>query len=129
ANFLHIAEQKGLFNSLSTIHPTLDHGATSNSADVQSFLTFANAIIQIEKNHCKAQHKCKAKEKHCANDQDIKMLTYKLDLLAHCFDMLNLHLPHPQAEPNGKPKPKKVKVFPAYTNLKPGNKAMLLLLS
>ncbi|KNZ80785.1 hypothetical protein J132_04290 [Termitomyces sp. J132] len=42
--------------------------------------------------------------------------------------MLNLHLFYPQAESNGKPKPKKVKVFPPYTNLKPGNEAMLLLL-
>ncbi|KAG5351915.1 hypothetical protein C0989_004553 [Termitomyces sp. Mn162] len=32
-------------------------------------------------------------------------------------------------EPNGQPKPKKIRVLPAYANLKPGSKAMLSLLS
>ncbi|KNZ76600.1 hypothetical protein J132_09344 [Termitomyces sp. J132] len=68
ANFPHITEQKGLFDSLSDILPILDHGATSNSANVESFLTFADTITQIKKNCCEAQRKYKAKEKHHAKD-------------------------------------------------------------
>ncbi|KAG5348836.1 hypothetical protein C0989_007847, partial [Termitomyces sp. Mn162] len=41
--------------------------------------------------------------------------------------MLSLFLT--QTDPVGKPKPKKIKVLPAFTNLKPGSKAVLLLLS
>ncbi|KNZ81385.1 hypothetical protein J132_00971 [Termitomyces sp. J132] len=136
ANFPHIAKQKGLFNSLTATLPVIDCSATNNSIDVQSFLTFADAILQIEKNQQEVQ--CQQE----AEDQDINMLdlpsihsgkrqanislAYKLDLLAHCFDTLSLFLS--QTEPNGKPKPKKLKVLPAFSHLKPGSKAMLLLL-
>ncbi|KAG5329653.1 hypothetical protein C0989_009460 [Termitomyces sp. Mn162] len=105
--------------TLSAILSTLDHGAAHDSADVQALLTFANAITQIEKNHQEAQCKCKAKEKHCAKDQDIEMLGPS----ATCFGKHKAN-----AEPNGEPKPKKIKVILAYTNLKPGSKAVLLLL-
>ncbi|KAG5348654.1 hypothetical protein C0989_009175 [Termitomyces sp. Mn162] len=55
------------------------------------------------------------------------MLAYKLNLLAHRFDTLSLLLS--QTEPDGKPKPKKLKVLPAFSNLKPGSEAVLSLLS
>ncbi|KAG5733789.1 hypothetical protein E4T56_gene8159 [Termitomyces sp. T112] len=120
--------------TLSAILSTLDHGAAHDSADVQALLTFANAITQIEKNHQEAQCKCKAKEKHCAKDQDIEMLGPS----ATCFGKHKAN-----AEPNGEPKPKKIKVILAYSsslspflcfsalicfpaNLKPGSKAVLL---
>ncbi|KAG5720060.1 hypothetical protein E4T56_gene5647 [Termitomyces sp. T112] len=111
ADFPRITEQKGLFDSLATILPTLDCGAAHDSADVQALLTFANAITQIEKNHQEAQRKCEAKEKRHTKDQDIKML----GLSAACFGKC-------------KANPKKIKVIPAYANLKPGSKAVLLLL-
>ncbi|KAG5349085.1 hypothetical protein C0989_006107 [Termitomyces sp. Mn162] len=115
ANFPHIAKQKGLFNSLTATLPVIDCSATNNSIDVQSFLTFADAILQIEKNQQEVQ---------CQQEAEVQ--SYKLDLLAHCFDTLSLFLS--QTEPNGKPKPKKLKVLPAFSHLKPGSKAMLLLL-
>ncbi|KAG5332686.1 hypothetical protein C0989_006721, partial [Termitomyces sp. Mn162] len=62
ANFLHIAKQKGLFDSLSNILPTLNCGTANISANMQFFLTFANVVTQIEKNHGELQCKCKAEE-------------------------------------------------------------------
>ncbi|KAG5349133.1 hypothetical protein C0989_005691 [Termitomyces sp. Mn162] len=73
------------------------------------------------------------------------MLAFKLDLLAHHFDMLSLSLVKTYTEPNGQPKPKRLKfsqpiVYPSFlsfhssellfpANFKPGSKAVLLLLS
>ncbi|KNZ73884.1 hypothetical protein J132_09100 [Termitomyces sp. J132] len=132
ANFPRIAKQKGLFDSL--------------TATLPSFLTFTDAILQIKKNHHEIQRQREAevqRQREAEENQDVNMLgpppirsgkwranislAYKLDLLAHCFDTLSLLLS--QTEPDGKPKPKKLKVLPAFSNLKPGSEAMLLLLS
>ncbi|KAG5730695.1 hypothetical protein E4T56_gene4154 [Termitomyces sp. T112] len=59
-------------------------------------------------------------------DQDVDMLAYKLNLLVHCFNALSLFLS--QTKPDSKHKPKKLRVLPAFSHLKPGSKAMLLLL-
>ncbi|KAG5332058.1 hypothetical protein C0989_007293 [Termitomyces sp. Mn162] len=73
------------------------------------------------------QYQQEAEElKQQTQDQDINMLAYKLNLLAHCFNTLSLLLS--QTKPNGKPKPKKLEVLPTFSNLKPGSEAMLLLL-
>ncbi|KNZ73417.1 hypothetical protein J132_05468 [Termitomyces sp. J132] len=133
ANFPCIAKQKGLFDSLTTTLPVINCSATSNSVNVQAFLTFAETILQIEKKLLKWQ----------TQDQDVNMLgpsfihsgkwqanispAFKLDLLAYHFDTLSLFLS--QTEPDGKPKHKKIKVLPAFSKLKPGSKAVLLLLS
>ncbi|KNZ73416.1 hypothetical protein J132_05467 [Termitomyces sp. J132] len=137
ADFPHIAEQKGLFDSLTATLPVIDCNVANNSTDVQSFLTFADAILQIEKNCREVQRQREAevqcqqeaeaqRQREAEEDQDVDMLAYKLDLLAHRFDILSLLLS--QTEPDGKPKPKKLKVLPAFSNLKPGSEAVLSLL-
>ncbi|KAG5348900.1 hypothetical protein C0989_007289, partial [Termitomyces sp. Mn162] len=152
ANFPCIAEQKGLFNSLTATLPVIDHSATNNFINIQSFLTFTDAILQIKKNWQEVQRQWEA-EVQCqqeaeelkwqTQDQDVDMLgppsihsgkwqanislAYKLDLLAHHFNTLSLFLS--QTKPDGKPKPKKLKVLPTFSNLKPGSKAVLSLLS
>ncbi|KNZ71328.1 hypothetical protein J132_00028 [Termitomyces sp. J132] len=64
----------------------------------------------------------------CSGKQQANIsLAYKLDLLVHHFNTLSLFLS--QTKPNSKPKPKKLKVLPAFSNLRPGSKAVLLLLS
>ncbi|KAG5348653.1 hypothetical protein C0989_009174 [Termitomyces sp. Mn162] len=62
ADFPRIAEQKGLFDSLTTTLPVINCNVTNNSTDVQSFLTFADAILQIKKNCRKVQHQREAEE-------------------------------------------------------------------
>ncbi|KAG5719747.1 hypothetical protein E4T56_gene18569 [Termitomyces sp. T112] len=59
ANFPRIAEQKGLFDSLTATLPVINRNATNNSTNVQSFLMFADAILKIEENHCKVQSNLK----------------------------------------------------------------------
>ncbi|KAG5349139.1 hypothetical protein C0989_005643 [Termitomyces sp. Mn162] len=89
---------------------------------------FTNTILQHQQ-EAEVQHQQEAEElKWHTQDQDVNILAYKLDLLAYCFGTLNLFLSYPQAKPDGKPKPKKVKVILAYANLKPGSEAVLLLL-
>ncbi|KNZ82210.1 hypothetical protein J132_05333 [Termitomyces sp. J132] len=151
ADFPRIAKQKGLFDSLTATLPVINCNVANNSTDVQSFLTFADAILQIKKNRREVQRQREAEVqrqreaeelKWRTQDQDVDMLgpplirsgkrranislAYKLDLLAHCFNTLSLLLS--QTEPDGKPKPKKLKVLPAFSNLKPGSEAMLSLL-
>ncbi|KAG5333148.1 hypothetical protein C0989_006209 [Termitomyces sp. Mn162] len=102
ANFPCIAEQKGLFDSLTATLPVINCSTTNDSIDVQSFLTFADAILQIKKNQQEVQCQWEAEVQHQWEAEE--------------------------TEPNGKPKPKKLKVLPAFSHLKPGSKAMLLLL-
>ncbi|KAG6875393.1 hypothetical protein C0993_009443 [Termitomyces sp. T159_Od127] len=55
ANFLILADQKGLFNTLSAILPLLNHQANVDSGDVKAFFAFANAIIQLKTDCQEAQ--------------------------------------------------------------------------
>ncbi|KNZ81424.1 hypothetical protein J132_00663 [Termitomyces sp. J132] len=55
ADFPCIAKQKGLFDSLTATLPVIDRDAANDSTNIQSFLTFADAILKIEKNRCKVQ--------------------------------------------------------------------------
>ncbi|KAG5348762.1 hypothetical protein C0989_008432, partial [Termitomyces sp. Mn162] len=64
ADFLCIAEQKGLFDSLTTTLPVINCNAANNSTNIQSFLTFADAILKIKKNHHKVQHQQEAEVQH-----------------------------------------------------------------
>ncbi|KAG6859660.1 hypothetical protein C0995_006120, partial [Termitomyces sp. Mi166 len=107
----------------------LDHGAADDSLNVKAFFSFADAIIRIETNRWEA---CKreVEELHCrTKDKDVDMLASKLDSLAHRFDTLSLSILRTQADPNGKPKTKKVKVSPALANHTPGSDAVLAPLS
>ncbi|KAG5729990.1 hypothetical protein E4T56_gene20178 [Termitomyces sp. T112] len=149
ADFPLLADQKGLYDTLSATLVILDHKAAADSAAVNSFFVFTNAIIKTENNHHELQHQCEAAAKQCheCKDHNIKMLASHLDLLAHCFDTLNLYLSSPQSKLDGKSKPKKVKITPlsvclshpfflsgsfilliALANYKPGSKTTLLLL-
>ncbi|KNZ74852.1 hypothetical protein J132_05939 [Termitomyces sp. J132] len=106
ADFLCIAEQKGLFDSLTTTLPVINCNAANNSTNIQSFLTFADAILKIKKNHHKVQHQQEAEVQHqqeaevqCQREaEELKRRTQDQDV-----NML--------------------------ANLKPGSEAMLSLLS
>ncbi|KAG6883667.1 hypothetical protein C0993_004834 [Termitomyces sp. T159_Od127] len=56
ADFLVLADQKGLFDALSMILPLLDHQAGVDLGNVKAFFAFANAIVQLELNRQEAQH-------------------------------------------------------------------------
>ncbi|KAG5727777.1 hypothetical protein E4T56_gene14754 [Termitomyces sp. T112] len=136
AAFPRIAKQKGLFDSLTATLPVIDCNVANGSTDVQSFLTFADAILQIEKNCCEVQRQREA-EVQCQWEaeaqrqreaEELKRRTQDQDV-----DMLGPPLicsgkQRANTEPNGKPKPKKLKVLPAFSNLKPGSEAVLSLL-
>ncbi|KAG5348798.1 hypothetical protein C0989_008082 [Termitomyces sp. Mn162] len=110
ADFPHIAEQKGLFDSLTATLPVIDCNVANNSTDVQSFLTFADAILQIEKN-CREVQRQREAEVQCQQEAEAQRQREA-----------------EETEPDGKPKPKKLKVLPAFSNLKPGSEAVLSLL-
>ncbi|KAG6859482.1 hypothetical protein C0995_008038 [Termitomyces sp. Mi166 len=98
----------------------LDCGATNDSLDVKTFFSFADAIIWIETNRCEA-HKREVKElRCCTKDKDVDMLG---PLSAHSTKH------KANADPDSKPKTKKVKVSPALANHTPGSDAVLALLS
>ncbi|KAG5349064.1 hypothetical protein C0989_006241 [Termitomyces sp. Mn162] len=129
ANFLHIAEQKGLFNSLTATLPVINCSKTNNSIDIQSFLMFADAILQIKKNQREVQCQWEAEVQYQWEAEELKWQTQDQDV-----DMLGLPSIHSgkqraNTKPDSKHKPKKLRVLPAFSHLKPGSKAMLLLLS
>ncbi|KNZ74763.1 hypothetical protein J132_06304 [Termitomyces sp. J132] len=106
ADFPRIAEQKGLFDSLTATLPVIDRDAANDSTDIQSFLTFADAILQIKKNRREVQRQREAEElKQRTQGQDVDMLGPP-----------SIHSGKRRAntEPDGKPKPKKLKVLPAF---------------
>ncbi|KAG5348735.1 hypothetical protein C0989_008580 [Termitomyces sp. Mn162] len=75
ADFPRIAKQKGLFDSLTATLPVIDRDAANDSTDIQSFLTFADAILQIEKNCREVQRQREAEElKRRTQGQDVDML-------------------------------------------------------
>ncbi|KAG5726601.1 hypothetical protein E4T56_gene5580 [Termitomyces sp. T112] len=131
ADFPLITNQAGLADTLSDILPLLDHQAANDSPAIKDFFTFSNMIIQLKNNCCEAQRQRELQTKQCCKhkDRDVEMLASHLDLLAHHFDTLSLFLSSSQSKPDGKPKPKKVKVIPLAVNYKTGSKATLLLLS
>ncbi|KAG5735091.1 hypothetical protein E4T56_gene20477 [Termitomyces sp. T112] len=130
ADFPLIANQAGLADTLSDMLPLLDRQAANDSPAVKDFFTFSDAIIQLEDNRREAQRQqeLQAKQRREREDCDVEMLASRLDLLAHRFDTLSLFLSSSQSEPDGKPKPKKVKVIPSAANYKTGSEATLLLL-
>ncbi|KAG6893043.1 hypothetical protein C0992_011468 [Termitomyces sp. T32_za158] len=115
ADFPVLADQRGLFDALSATLPLLDRQAADDSSDVKAFFIFADAIIQIEGSRHEAQRQRDLEEKRRREreDRDVEMLASRLDVLAHRFDTLNLILASPQTDPEGKPKPKKVKITPS----------------
>ncbi|KAG6894343.1 hypothetical protein C0992_006514, partial [Termitomyces sp. T32_za158] len=140
-DFPCIANQKGLYKTLVSMLPTLDQAAADNSLEIKVFFTFADAIVTIETNHCDA-HQRKAED--CAKEKDVVMLgpssspatkrkanmssATKLDVISRHLDVLTLMLVSPQTDPDGKPKPKKVKVTPSIASYKTGSELALLLL-
>ncbi|KAG6875142.1 hypothetical protein C0993_010617 [Termitomyces sp. T159_Od127] len=55
ADFPVLADQKGLFDALSTILPLLNRQADADSGDIKAFFALANAIVQLELNCQEAQ--------------------------------------------------------------------------
>ncbi|KAG5719764.1 hypothetical protein E4T56_gene18548 [Termitomyces sp. T112] len=94
ADFPLLANQKGLYDTLSATLDVLNHKAATDSTAINLFFVFADAIIKAKNNCHELQHQCKASVKQCrkCQDCDIKMLASHLDLLTHCFDTLNLLL-------------------------------------
>ncbi|KAG6897252.1 hypothetical protein C0995_010680 [Termitomyces sp. Mi166 len=98
----------------------LDCGAANDSFDVKAFFSFADAIIRIETN-CREAGKREVEELCCCTkDKDMDMLGPSS---AHSTKR------KANADPDGKPKTKKVKVSPALANHTPGSDAVLALLS
>ncbi|KAG6883647.1 hypothetical protein C0993_004923 [Termitomyces sp. T159_Od127] len=56
ANFPVLADQKGLFDTLSMIRSLLNCQAGIDSGDIKAFFSFADAIVQLESNCQEAQH-------------------------------------------------------------------------
>ncbi|KAG6884906.1 hypothetical protein C0995_009765 [Termitomyces sp. Mi166 len=120
ADFSRIADQQGLYEALVSMMQCLDRGAADDSLNVKAFFSFADAIIRIETNRHEA---CKREV------EELHRRTKNKDV-----DMLGLLSAHStkrkaNADPNGKPKPKKVKVSPALGDHSPGSDAVLALLS
>ncbi|KAG6894827.1 hypothetical protein C0993_010654 [Termitomyces sp. T159_Od127] len=99
ADFPVLADQKGLFDTLSIILPLLDRHADADSGDVKAFFAFANAIVQLELNRREAQRQHNLQEAI-----------------------------FPLSDPDGKLKTKKVKVIPSVANYKTGGETALTLL-
>ncbi|KAG5331507.1 hypothetical protein C0989_008040 [Termitomyces sp. Mn162] len=121
ADFPLLANQKGLYDTLSATLDILDRKAATDSAAVNSFFVFANAIIKTKNNCCElqCQREAAAKQHHERKDCNIKML-----------GLSSTHSSKQKANSklDGKSKPKKVKITPSVTNYKPGSKTTLLLL-
>ncbi|KAG5333123.1 hypothetical protein C0989_006270 [Termitomyces sp. Mn162] len=76
ANFPLLADQKGLYDTLSATLDVLNCKAATDSTAVNSFFVFADAIIKTANNHHELQCQCEAAAKQCheREDHDIKML-------------------------------------------------------
>ncbi|KAG6874028.1 hypothetical protein C0993_000877, partial [Termitomyces sp. T159_Od127] len=129
ADFPVLADQKGLFDALSTILPLLNRQADADSGDVKAFFAFANAIVQLESNCREVQRQCDLQEKQRRTqaDHDVDMLASHLSLLSYRVNNLYLSFVS-QSDPDGKPKTKKVKVIPSVANYKTGGETALTLL-
>ncbi|KAG6893884.1 hypothetical protein C0992_008298, partial [Termitomyces sp. T32_za158] len=125
ANFPVLADQKGLYETLTSTLQLLDRRAADDSLEVKAFFIFADAIVTIENNCCEAR--CKEAEAR-AKDKDVIMLASKLDLISRCLDTLMLTLVPSQTGPKDKPRAKKLKVLPTLTSLKLRSDAVLALL-
>ncbi|KAG6872088.1 hypothetical protein C0992_009874, partial [Termitomyces sp. T32_za158] len=148
ADFSHIAEQKVLVEALSATLPVIDRRVADDAPDVKAFVSFADAILQIETNRREAQrkHKLEERQRRQCKDQDVNMagpspakpvkrkanvsLAHHFAVLSKRLDLLTLAVsPSSQAEPAGKPRPKKLKIDPASAIHKPGSDEMLSLLN
>ncbi|KAG5348844.1 hypothetical protein C0989_007821 [Termitomyces sp. Mn162] len=121
ADFPLIANQAGLADTLSDMLPLLDRQAANDSPAVKDFFTFSDVIIQLEDNRREAQHQreLQAKQRRKREDRDVEMLGPS---------SVSSSKRKANSEPDGKPKPKKVKVIPLAANYKTGSEATLLLL-
>ncbi|KAG5348835.1 hypothetical protein C0989_007866, partial [Termitomyces sp. Mn162] len=145
SDYPRLSEQKGLVDTLSQILPTLDHLSADDAPDIQHFFTFADALILIDKKWHEEQRKREIQERHHREAHDTEMLgltpvcsskwkanislpASQVAFLTQHLNHLILLLPHLQAEPEGKPKLKKVKVTPSLTSFKLGSNAVLALL-
>ncbi|KAG6883934.1 hypothetical protein C0992_007427 [Termitomyces sp. T32_za158] len=106
ADFERLVDQRGLMDALLATLPTLDRRVAEDTPDVKAFFTFADALVQIETNH----------------PASAAMLNQRIDLL--CLAIASL-----QTNPDGKPKPKKLKVTPMLNSFKSGSDAVLSLLN
>ncbi|KAG6874851.1 hypothetical protein C0993_011940, partial [Termitomyces sp. T159_Od127] len=77
ADFPVLADQKGLFDALSTILLLLDRQADADLGNVKAFFAFANAIVQLELNCWEAQRQRDLQE----SDPDGKPKTKKVKVI------------------------------------------------
>ncbi|KAG6874117.1 hypothetical protein C0992_008038 [Termitomyces sp. T32_za158] len=121
ADFPVLADQRGLFDALSATLPLVDRQAADDSSDVKAFFTFADAIIQIEGSRREAQRQRDLEEKRrCEReDRDVEMLGPS----TACPPKRKAN-----TDPEGKPKPKKVKITPSVAGYKTGGDLALTLL-
>ncbi|KAG6874611.1 hypothetical protein C0992_007316 [Termitomyces sp. T32_za158] len=130
-DFEWLVDQRGLVDALLATLPNLDRRVAEDAPDVKAFFTFADALIQIETNRRELQRKRELEEqwRRQQSDPDIVMTASSTAMLAQRLDLLTLAVTALQADPVGKPKPKKLKVTPSTGSFKPGSDAVLALLS
>ncbi|KAG6873578.1 hypothetical protein C0992_008549 [Termitomyces sp. T32_za158] len=130
ADFDRLVDQKGLVEALLATLPTLDRRVAEDAPDVKAFFTFADALVQIETNRRELQRKRELEEKRRQQlDTDVVMTASCAAKLSQRLDLLSLAIAALQTDPDGKPKPKKLKVTSTAGSLKPGSDAVLALLS
>ncbi|KAG6883751.1 hypothetical protein C0992_007906 [Termitomyces sp. T32_za158] len=121
ADFEHLVDQQGLVDALLTTLPTLDRRVAEDAPDIKAFFTFADALVQIETNCCEAQRKRKLEEQR-RQQEDTDVLMTGLSSEKPTKRKAN-------TDPDGKPKPKKIKVTPSINSFKSGSDVVLSLLS
>ncbi|KAG6893325.1 hypothetical protein C0992_010463 [Termitomyces sp. T32_za158] len=148
ADFMRISEQRILVEALSATLPVIDRRVGDDAPDVKSFISFADAILQLETNRREVQrkHELEERQRHQHAEQDVDMAgpsptkpikrkanvstAHRFSVLSERLDLLTLAvLSALQTEPTSKPRAKKLKIDPAAAVHKPGSDAMLSLLN
>ncbi|KAG6872805.1 hypothetical protein C0992_009339, partial [Termitomyces sp. T32_za158] len=131
ADFERLVDQRGLVDALTTTLPTLDRRVAEDAPDVKAFFSFADALVQIETNRRELQRKRELEEqrRRQQEDTDVPMTAASFATLNQRIDLLCLAIASLQTDPDGKPKPKKLKVTPSINSFKSGSDAVLSLLS
>ncbi|KAG6883411.1 hypothetical protein C0992_008801, partial [Termitomyces sp. T32_za158] len=121
ADFERLVDQRGLVDALLATLPTLDRRVAEDAPDVKAFFSFADALVQIETNRRELQRKRELEEqRRQQEDTDVPMTGPSSEKTTKR---------KANTDPDGKPKPKKLKVTPSLNSFKSGSDAVLSLLS
>ncbi|KNZ77858.1 hypothetical protein J132_03367 [Termitomyces sp. J132] len=87
ADFPLLADQKGLYDTLSATLVILNHKAAADSTAVNSFFVFANAIIKT-KNNC---HELQRQSNYKPGSKTTLLLLGQIDALLEAHPVINSH--------------------------------------